>query len=326
VRGRLAICFQGWARPLYHYIWRACSPSAAGFTLRLTTLLGILTVAAAYRMARAMFGKGVALMSAAWMAVSLWPIFYSRIGLRNMTLPLTISLTTWLFWRAFQDKPTFSRKMALGAGVVFGLTFYTYQGSRAFPLVFLAFTAYLAILHRRTLSRHWKGYVLFFAVAALVAAPLACYLAVNPQAEARVGNLLGPIKALLAGDPAQVLQLVIATAGMFTIRGDGVWLYNVGGRPVFPEPIGGALFYLGLLVALWRWRRPAYALLLIWLPISLAPAALTWPAPALSARWARCRRIHLSGWPSRLPWIALRPRLRLVCIVAVTALLAWNAH
>jgi hypothetical protein len=58
-----------------------------------------------------------------------------------------------------------------------------------------------------------------------------------------------------------------------------VWLYNVGGRPVFPEPISGALFCLGLLVALWNWRQPAHALVLLWLPASLLPAAVSWPAP-----------------------------------------------
>lgn len=332
LRGRLAIYFpEGYGHePLYHYIL-ACMFAIGGaneFTLRLTTaFLGVLTVASIYRMARAMFGQGVALMSAAWMAVSLWPIFYSRIGLRNITLPLMISLATWFFWRALQDKPALSRKTAFAAGGVLGLTFYTYQGSRVFPLVFLTFAVYLAILHRQALARRWKEYVIFFLIAALVAAPLACYLVfANPQAEARVGNLMGPIKALLAGDPAQVVQLAVATAGMFTVRGDGVWLYNVGGRPVFPEPLGGALFYLGLLVALWRWRTPAYALLLIWLPLSLAPAALTWPAPDfVRALGALPVAFVFPAIAVKTAADALGPRLRPVCIVAVVALLTWNA-
>ena len=72
-------------------------------------------------------------------------------------------------------------------------------------------------------------------------------------------------------------------------------IYNVGGRPVFPEPIGAALFYMGLLVCLWRWKQPAYALMLIWFFISLAPAMVTpfspnfvrtmavWPVPFVFA-------------------------------------------
>ncbi len=339
LNGRLAIYFpEGYGHePLYHYI--AAGLFAIGganeFTLRLTTaLLGLLTVAAVYRLARALFGPGVALMTMAWMAVSLWPVFYSRVGLRNLTLPLMISLTAWMLWlNVKRQTPNVKRWAA--AGMVFGLTFYTYQGSRVFPLVFLIWVAYLAICHRAVFVRNWRGLVLFSIVAALVAAPLAYYLTiVNPQAEARVGNLMGPLQALLAGDPTQVLQLATATAGMFTIKGDEVWLYNVSGRPVFPEPVGGTLFYLGLLMTLWRWREPKYALLLLWLPISLTPAAVTWPAPNLvralgalpvvfmfpsiaiqslanvGGAWVE-RRTKGRGWPSMA--------------LAMMALLAWNA-
>jgi len=330
MRGRLEIYFpEGYGHePLYHYILAGMFAlgGANEFTLRLTTaLLGILTVVLAWRMARAMFGPGVALLSAAWMAVSLWPIFYSRIGLRNVTLPLMISLTAWLLWSSFKRQT--SNVKWMWAGVSFGLTFYTYQGSRVFPLVFLIWAVYLAIFHRETFARNWKGLVLFFVVAALVVAPLAYYLTiVNPQAEARVENLMGPLEALLAGDPSQVSSLALVTAGMFTVRGDGVWLYNVGGRPVFPEPISGALFYIGLLIALWRWRKPQYALLLIWLPVSLVPAAVSWPAPNFVRALGALPIVFIFS-ALTLTTIAdtqTLQRLRLACALAI-GLLAWNA-
>src|SRR5512136_1605786 len=74
LHGRLAIYFpEGYGHePLYHYILAGmfAAGGANEFTLRLTTaLLGLLTVAAAYRMACVMLGPRVALVSAAWMAV-----------------------------------------------------------------------------------------------------------------------------------------------------------------------------------------------------------------------------------------------------------------
>src|SRR5512143_2279426 len=76
LHGRLAIYFpEGYGHePLCHYLlagmFAVCG--ANEFTLRLTTaLLGILTTAVAYRLAREMLGSRVALVSAAWMAVSL---------------------------------------------------------------------------------------------------------------------------------------------------------------------------------------------------------------------------------------------------------------
>lgn len=286
LRGRLAIYFpEGYGQePLYHYLLAGMFAvgGANEFTLRLTTaLLGILTVAVAYRMTRAMFGQNIALLSIAWMATSLWPVFFSRVGLRNITLPLMITWATWLLWSSlkFRSGPSSNLRSAC-AGIAFGLTFYTYQGSRVFPFVFLIFGVYLAVFHRSVFARNWKGIVLFFVIASLVATPLVYYLTVaNPLIEERVRDLAGPLQTLRAGDPTQVLQLAQATAGMFTVHGDGVWLYNVGGRPIFPEPISGVLFYVGLLVTLWRWRKPAYALVLVWLPVSLIPATVTWPAP-----------------------------------------------
>jgi 4-amino-4-deoxy-L-arabinose transferase-like glycosyltransferase len=329
LRGRLAIYFpEGYGHePLYHYIVAGIFAvgGANEFTLRFTTaLLGMLMVAVAYRMAGVMFGARVAQVSAAWMAVSLWPAFYSRVGLRNITLPLMISLTAWLFWEASRRS---QGARFVWAGIVLGLTFYTYQGSRVFPVVFAAWAVYLALFHRKAFVKNRRGIVAFLAVAALVAAPLAYYLlVVNPQAEARISNLSGPLSALRAGDPSQVLQLALATAGMFTVRGDGVWLYNVGGRPVFPEPVSGALFYIGLLIALRRWRQPAYALLLIWLPVSLAPAAVSWPAPNfVRALGALPVTFIFPAVTVVTMWGVMRHRaMRLANCILVLGLLTWN--
>ncbi len=96
---------------------------------------------------------------------------------------------------------------------------------------------------------------------------------------------------------------------MFTFRGDAVPIYNVSGRPVFPEVVGAALFVMGLLICLWRWKQPAYALMLLWFFIGLTPAMVTpfspnfvrtiaaWPIPFVFAgiamhevvRFARAR-------------------------------------
>ncbi len=130
----------------------------------------------------------------------------------------------------------------------------------------------------------------------IVAAPLIIYLTViNPTAESRVADLSGPLNQLRAGNPSEVISSTLNTLGMFTYRGDAVPIYNVGGRPVFPEIFGAALFIIGLLICLWRWKRPAYTLMLLWFFISLIPAMVTpfspnfvrtiaaWPVPFVFA-------------------------------------------
>ena len=83
-------------------------------------------------------------------------------------------------------------------------------------------------------------------------------LAQAPEADVRLQQLvtIGAVSALQKGDAGPLLANIRDTLGMFTFRGDPVWRYNIAGRPVF-DPLVGALFYLGLLVALWRVRRAA---------------------------------------------------------------------
>ncbi len=159
-----------------------------------------------------------------------------------------------------------------------------------------------------------RGTAIFFLTALIVAAPLIIYLTViNPSAESRVADLSGPLNQLRAGNPGEVVQSTLNTLGMFTYRGDAVPIYNVGGRPVFPEVAGAALFAGGLLICLWRWKRPAYALLLIWFFVSLIPAMVTpfspnfvrslasWPVPFVFAGVAMNEVVQ---------WISRRSGLR----------------
>ena len=60
--------------------------------------VGLLTVAAGTRLARRLFGSRVALVTAAGLAVMVWPVFWSRVGLRGMTLPLILCLAADALW------------------------------------------------------------------------------------------------------------------------------------------------------------------------------------------------------------------------------------
>lgn len=297
LRGNLSIYFTaGYGHePLYHYLVAGffAALGASAFALRLTSAyLAVLGLVVAYRLTRRLFSPGVALGMLAWMSIALWPVFFARVGLRGITLPLLTTLTAYFLWRALHA-PRLTNYVV--AGALLGLSIYTYQASRVFPVVFAVFFVYLSVT-RSPLVTRYSSFIsrvgVFFITALLVAAPLIAYLTViNPKAEERVADLSGPLNQLRAGNPSEVIQSTVNTLGMFTYKGDDVPIYNVGGRPVFPEPIGAALFYLGLLMCVWRWKQPAYAFMLIWFFISLVPAMVTpfspnfvrtmaaWPVP-----------------------------------------------
>lgn len=319
----------GWGRePVYVYAV-AGVVSLFGdmtFAMRLTTaMFSMLFLAVAYITARRLSNRTVALMALGWLAVGFWPLMTARAGERNIMLALFTTLTLYLFYRAlFGGQHT--REFAL-AGLSLGVTLWTYQTSRVIPLVLLSFAIYLALFQRKMLRVRWKGVLLCFVLAGLIASPLFVYLATHPGIE--VGDFkTQSLRALQQGDWRPIISASLGTLGMFTVRGEAYWLHNIPGRPIL-DVISSALLYVGLAVTIWRRRRPEHALILLWLAIGLAPAMITDPPshhraasvmaaiyllPALGADWLA---LALSSMRSTLH--ALRSTL----YVLLAALLAW---
>ena len=116
-------------------------------------------------------------------------------------------------------------------------------------------------------------------VSLLVALPLALTLKNDPTLQQRVQQLEGPLTALQQGEPQPVIATTAATLGVFSFTGDPRWTYSLPGRSLF-DPLTALFFYGGLLLSLWRIKRPAYAFALIWLIVGLIPSAVTPQAPS----------------------------------------------
>jgi 4-amino-4-deoxy-L-arabinose transferase-like glycosyltransferase len=282
---------EGWGRePLYHYLVALTLnviPDPTSALRAVSGLLGLIQLLAAYFLFRKLFGVPTALIGAAWLAVLFWTVSTSRAGLRNITLTTLATLTALAFWQMLQearckmqDSTRLPPASCILPGILLALTLYTYQPSRVIPLIYVLFVAYLFWRERELIKASWKGLVLFFGVAVLVAAPLFIYLASHPGAETERAFQTEPIRAVFAGNFAPVIETATATLKMFTFEGGGdpQILYNLTGRPIFIG-LGSLLFVIGLLVSVIRFKRPAYAFMLIWLAVTLLPNMLTAPAP-----------------------------------------------
>jgi 4-amino-4-deoxy-L-arabinose transferase-like glycosyltransferase len=287
--GERPIYFQeAWGHePLYHYL-HAAGMLLLGRTvlgLRIVSILfGVLGTLSAYLIFRSLFGPGTALVAAALLTTSFWSLLYSRFADRHISLPMWIGLAAYCYWRGLYA-PAGRRArstlwFALG-GLCMGAMLYTYFASRVVPVLFAAFTIYLALLHRHLLRGRWLGLGAFFVLPLLMVIPMAAYLHQHPELEQRLGQVGAQLLASLrAADLRPLLSTVLNTLKMFSVQGDPEWLYNISGRPVF-EPLTAALFYAGTLISLWRWRDPRYAFVLLWLAVGLTPTMLSWPAGSL---------------------------------------------
>ncbi len=268
--------------PLYHY-WSVPFQVLLGdnmLSIRLpAAALGLFVVALTMRWAKRSFGSPVSLAAGLFLAISWWPIIFSRIGLRPIMEPLLLLLFAW-FW---------PRRPWL-AGLFLGLSLYTYTGARVIFLWPLLLGLYWLLMRKRlaapqatifgrTMPQPLLAAGISLLVALIVYLPLALTLRADPSLQQRVQQLEGPLSALAEGNPAPILGASLATLGVFSFTGDPRWTYMLPGRPLF-DPITAVCFFAGLVLAVWRFKQPLFAFTLIWLAVGLLPSAITPEAPS----------------------------------------------
>jgi 4-amino-4-deoxy-L-arabinose transferase-like glycosyltransferase len=306
---------------------------------RLTSVfLSLILLAATYAWANRAFGRKTALLVASGLGLSFWAVMTGRQALRSITLPAVFVLAVYFFWRAiemsssasdgpgrsglFHRWPGFSR-FAL-AGLLLGLTLYTYVPARVMWLLFPIMLTLLFAYDRRRLRAVWPGTLLALGLALLLATPLLLYLNANPGVEERITELSGPLSAARHGDLEPLLKNVGESVLLPTFKGDGQWRYNIPGQPLLP-PALAVFFYVGLAIGLvWLLRggrkepdahRPAdarlprqvgYLFALAWLILGLSPALVS--GPDLSTTRA----------------IAAQPVIYVFPAIALSAILSWK--
>ena len=280
------------AEPLFMYALALIMPvwGFAPFGARLVTrFAGLLLIPLVHVLARRLFDRRVALVASGVLAVTWWPVFFSRVALRGITLPLVFVPAVYALWRGLGLRPTAGACqvgtvrwgwLALGGGLM-GLTWYTFTAARGLILLLPALLGHLALVRVVPARRLWRIALVTLGLAALVAAPFVYDVQVHPGTpEARMEQLGGVIQELRAGNLNPLIRQAFATLGMFALTGDPNWRYSVSGRPVF-GPVLGVLAMLGFLVGIGRWRQPRYFVVLLWLLLGLAPSVLTPDAPSL---------------------------------------------
>lgn len=275
--------------PLYDY---AAAPLVGLAGLHVVTgrlvsaLWGTALVALLYAWIDRALDRPTAMLAAALVALSFWPLSTSRQILRSVAMPTLLTAAIWLFWQAVYplhpdataatSRPG-RRRYFVSAGALLGLCCYAYMPARITWLVPALFGLSLILADRRRWRRARSGLGLMLLTMALVGAPLFLYLAAHPELEVRVNELAAPLQELRSGDPSPLWARIRETILLFSHRGDVHWMYNVSGWPLLP-PVVAALFYLGLLIVAYELPHPrgrAHRLLMLWLVLGVVPALVT---------------------------------------------------
>lgn len=217
------------------------------FSLRLTSaIIGLLTVAAGARLGRELFPRSVWIGPlAALLLATLFPhLIFSRLGFRAISQPLLQSLA--LLGLLIGLRRGRRRDLLLG-GVALGLATYTYLAIRLFPLVVALLVAVLVWGQPR---RRWGQVGLWLGIGVGVALPLLLYFVRHPDI---FWTRIGQVSAE-TGSPAAYAASYLKALGLFFVRGDPYWRFNLPDRPLFTGLLA-LLWLAGALLLLWRWLR-----------------------------------------------------------------------
>lgn len=241
---------------------------AQPWTLRIVSgIFGTLTVLGLFFLTRLLWSERIALLASYLMAVSFWPVNFSRIGFRAIMLPFILVWAFYFLWQGLIEKKLSRLAMA---GLIYGVGFHTYISWRLSPLLIILTFLMLLIIKHSVFDKKFVFKSLFiFGVGAIVTmSPLLFYYAQHPAdflgraTQVSIFNSPAPVKSLV--------ESVIKTLSMFNIYGDGNWRHNLAGRPELFWPIGLG-FLIGLITAVRHTMSRKNIFLIGWLLVMLLP-------------------------------------------------------
>ncbi len=271
-------------------------PSTLSLRL-LSPIIGALTVTAVYLLGERLYGRVVGLSAALLLLGSHFHLHYSRLGLTNIWDPLFTWLALGLILLAWQrgqaGQP--QRPLWLLAGLMVGFNAYLFTSARLLPLILVGLALHLLLWQRTALRQQAPAILAGLGLALIVALPQLFYYQANSdrfweRTEAvGVGLPIGPSDWLAreaeqrGQSEAAVLQQQATQALLaFNATLDRSNAYRAS------MPLLGAgmalLFVLGLGVAVVQVGQPRYALLLLWVLITLLAGGLMTENPPQSHR------------------------------------------
>jgi len=217
-----------------------------------SAFFGTLLVLFTYLWSKEAFDPIVGLGSAALVAVSFWTVSDSRFALNSAPAPALFTAGAYFLWRALNHNGERPLWWSWGLfALLLGASLYVYEAALAAAASLILLLVHLAVTDGKLFRRHglWFGGALV--VAGLLSAP----------------HLLDPSSWGLV----PLVRNAVGALGTFSFRGDTLVTYNLPGRPIF-DPLVSLFFYAGLGIALWRWRKPPYAFVVMWLITGIVPS------------------------------------------------------
>jgi 4-amino-4-deoxy-L-arabinose transferase-like glycosyltransferase len=275
--------------PLMVYIMAACL-HLFGSSVWAVRLPGVLAWAAAlpalYWLIRELHPSRQHAQTVRWaiaaplFMTSLWFGITAHYAIRSSWFLLTQMLFLAALLRVWN---TGRLRVAVLAGFLGGLCFYTYLPSRLLPLLLVVILALVLARRRDRLLARWRVLAVVVLVAMVVLLPLAAHFVRFPtDLYQRISQVAVPAAQDVSGEATRLAGLLDngkRVVDMFFVHGDESPRNNIPERPLLTWWIL-PLFLLGLLASLRRRKGFRRLFLLLWFLIMLLPTWLSQDAPS----------------------------------------------
>jgi 4-amino-4-deoxy-L-arabinose transferase-like glycosyltransferase len=270
----------------------------------------LLTLALLFVFTRRLFGATLALVALAFMTVNLRAILLARTATAETLVPLFVLLTLLALAAAFNlhEQVRFrvpdTLPFALLA-ILAGTSGYLHFTTLVLGPLSAVFFVHLLITRQPLSRRMWSSMVFVIVLATVVAVPYLISTLRHPD--------LSEPYIVWDQRPRSLADLVNGVLGAISgvvWRGDTRAAQNIPDAPLL-GPVLALLFLAGLVVAVRRWREPAYGLVLLVLAAGLLTDAWVEPDTTFSANLVALPAVYiLSALGVRALWQALRARER----------------
>ena len=239
------------------------------FAIRIPmAVVGALAVLSAYLFAREVFDRRVALIAAALMTTLPVLVHFSRVAVDNAVDVYFSSTLIWLLYRGAKHN---DRLAYMAAGLLGGLTLYTYPGARLSLALGLGSVIYMCMRVKGYFRTHFLHFIIFAAVFLVTMLPITATYLQHPEAfNARLdreGIFTNGIVARQIQQPGWNLGIVLinqfARSSLVYVATPAEKGFYDGQRPYLIS-LAAIFFILGLTLVTAKIADPSYMTLFAW--------------------------------------------------------------
>lgn len=250
---------------IYPMAWsvRVFGDSIVGLRMY-TVILSLATLTAFFLFVRYQFSLVVSSVMTLLLSTNLWFLHFSRTGWANMNAAfIAIGVTSMLALGLERGRWWWF----MGAGIFVGLAPWGYVAARSIPLIVAFFLPVALLLYRDRWRQVLWGFGLVAVVAVVIAGPVLnelrqgmwdSYTARSRTVSIFTNRPNGEAWRMVPGQVRDSLRgfVLLSNDNDIFRRSTEAVRYAPRGENLF-DPVTRALFFVGLIASLWRWRQTA---------------------------------------------------------------------